>query len=277
MVHRIIHLTMLACLLYSCQSTNPPSQSKFSEKTIDHSFQELLDSTSLAGCILLYDEAQDRYISNSFLEAEKYYLPASTFKIPNSIIGLETGIVKDKDHIFKWNGEDHFLDSWEEDMNLREAFQRSCVPCYQELARTVGVDTMRHYLKKMDYKSMDVHEDNIDAFWLVGESKINAMEQIKFLKRLANEKLPISKHTFNTMMDIMIAEQNAKGTIRAKTGLSVGEKGDIGWYVGWLDNGTNNIYFATLLKPIGLEVTRQDLMKARKTLTYQALKNLDYY
>src|ERR1700732_1534678 len=47
-------------------------------------------------------------------------LPASTFKIPNSIIALETGVVGDPDKdVFKWDGVTSSIEAWNRDHMLR--------------------------------------------------------------------------------------------------------------------------------------------------------------
>ena len=114
-------------------------------------FQSLLDSTEVEGSILIYDHEGNILYSNNFERTTKGYLPASTFKIPNSIIALETGVVESDRTIFRWNGEPRGMEIWEQDLTFRDAFQYSCVPCYQEVARTIGTVRMRKYLDTLAY------------------------------------------------------------------------------------------------------------------------------
>ena len=66
-------------------------------------------------------------------------LPASTFKIQNSIIALETGVVGDPDKdVFKWDGVTRSIEAWNKDHTLRSAIAVSAVPVYQEIARRIG-------------------------------------------------------------------------------------------------------------------------------------------
>lgn len=97
---------------------------------------------------------------------KKRNLPASTFKITNSIIALETGVVENDSTLLKWNGEKRRFKNWEQDLILRDAFHFSCVPCYQEIARKVGENKMNKFLKKLDYGNMKVDSSNLDLFWL---------------------------------------------------------------------------------------------------------------
>lgn len=103
------------------------------------------------------------------LKTEK--LPASTFKIPNSIIAVELGIIENDTTILKWNGEQRKMDIWEKDLSFKDAFRISCVPCYQEIARKIGTIKMKEYLEKFEYKNMIFDSLTIDNFWLEGNSK----------------------------------------------------------------------------------------------------------
>jgi len=134
--------------------------------------QTLMDTSDLQGVILLYDLEADTYYSNDFGGCKKGQLPASTFKITNSIIALETAVVENDSSLFEWNGEDRMLDVWEQDLTLKEAFHYSCVPCYQEIARKIGANKMNKYLDTLNYGNMDVDSTNIDLFWLQGEYRI---------------------------------------------------------------------------------------------------------
>ncbi len=59
--------------------------------------------------------------------AARRYCPASTFKIPNTLIALETGALKDKDELLKWDGKKHQFADWNKDQTLASAFAASCV------------------------------------------------------------------------------------------------------------------------------------------------------
>ena len=166
----------------------PPSSEGFD--SIPHAaFQQIIDSSLVKGAVLIYDPQKNTYYSNDFDWAKTGHLPASTFKIPNSIIALETGVVENDSTLFKWDGKKRALAIWEKDMILHEAFHRSCVPCYQEIARKIGVARMKAHLRKFDYGYMLVDSSNLDIFWLEGASRINQFQQIDFLSRFTATKV----------------------------------------------------------------------------------------
>lgn len=242
-------------LLISCKLDMKPKQiereipiQQFS-KIFRSDFQSILDSSNVEGSILILDPIKNKFYSNDFNWADISRLPASTFKIPNSIIALETGVVNYDSTIFKWNREKRYLKLWEQDLNLEKAFHFSCVPCYQEIARTIGSEKMNKYLKKLDYENMIVDSSNIDKFWLEGESKISQFQQIDFIKRLYFSDLPISKNTEHIMKKLMIISQNDKYTLRAKTGWVIRNGINNGWFVGYIETGGNIYFFATNISP----------------------------
>jgi len=158
---------VLSLILYLNNSLNGQVQ-----EVLKTEFNSILDSLKVKGSILIYDVKNKTYYSNDFNWAKTGIIPASTFKIPNSIIALELGIVQSDSTIFKWNGEKRKQKRWEEDLTFKKAFQVSCVPCYQEIARKIGVKRMKYNLKKMNYKGMKVDSLTIDNFWLHGKANL---------------------------------------------------------------------------------------------------------
>ncbi|HEY5742687.1 MAG TPA: penicillin-binding transpeptidase domain-containing protein [Terrimicrobiaceae bacterium] len=148
--------------------------------------------------------------------------PCSTFKIWNSAIGLETGIVSDPDAPFwKWDGQKRWLGDWNRDQTLRSAFAASCVPAYQALARKIGRERMAEYIHKLSYGDEDISA-GVDVFWLPAPRRkpllISPDEQAALLAKLASGKLAFSPGTQRILKDIMKAKQTEQGTLYGKTG-----------------------------------------------------------
>lgn len=251
------HLLLFLLILNSCGEQKDAPQTPIEEKeTIqtpkqiaNQGFQQILDAAKVNGVILIFDEKNNTYHSNDFERANQGFLPASTFKIPNSIIALETGVVENENTIFKWNGERRYLEIWEKDLTFKEALQKSCVPCYQNIARRIGVQRMNEYLKKLDYKSMVVDSSNLDLFWLEGDSRITAMEQINFLTRFYHSKLPISKRTEKIVKDMIFIDKKPTYKLSGKTGWSVRDGNNLGWFVGYIEKGDDVYFVATNVDP----------------------------
>jgi beta-lactamase class D len=198
-------------------------------------------------------------------------LPASTFKIPNSVIALETGVVGDPDKdIFKWDGVVRSIESWNRDHTLRSAISVSVVPVYQEIARRIGAERMQKYLDLFEYGNRDIG-GGIDRFWLTGNLRIDPVQQIDFVDRLRRGTLPVSKRSQELVRDILPVTKSGDAVIRAKTGLIGAEAGkpSLGWLVGWAEKGSANTVFA-----LNLDCSEPRHIADRMILAQQCLADI---
>lgn len=274
---KAFYIIGLFLLLFSCkkkQATVNKEKNKLKQEILVPEFQSIIDTANVAGAILIYDFKKDTYYSNNFKKIRKGYLPASTFKIPNSIIALETGVVENDSTLFKWNGENRSMKDWEQDLTFKEAFHVSCVPCYQGIARKIGSKRMNTYLDKLGYREMEVDTTSIDLFWLVGNSKINQLQQIAFLKRFYQSELPISKETVVIMKRLMVLEETDTYKISGKTGWSIRNGTNNGWFVGYVEIDRNTYFFATNVTP-KKQFDMSMFTLIRKEVTYKALKQMN--
>lgn len=249
-------LLLFACQKNSAKKTINENNPSTLNEIINDDFQLIIDSNNLIGSILIYDSKKDNFHSNDFKRAKKGFLPASTFKVVNSIIGLETGVIKGTQHLFKWDGTPQQLKAWEADLTLAEAYKRSCVPCYQSVARNIGIDSMNFYLQKLNYGNQTIPDSLIDLFWLVGDFQISQMQQIDFLQRLYHQELPISMATYSTMKTVMLIDEKENYRLSGKTGWAIREDSNIGWFIGFIETEDNIYYLATNITPkneVGLE------------------------
>jgi beta-lactamase class D len=211
---------------------------------------DLFSDADTAGTFAVLDLAGSRIVVSDRERAETAFLPASTFKIPNALIALETGVAADADNpTFPWDRVVREFDAWNQDHTLRSAIKVSSVPTFQEIARRIGPERMQRYVTEFNYGNRDIGDGPIDMFWLTGALRISAFQQIDFLKKLYRGELPASKQNQETVRDIIYLETSEFGTIRGKTGavgigVSSGSKASLGWLVGWLEHGTKAYIFA---------------------------------
>jgi beta-lactamase class D len=263
----------------SCTENTPTEDAKpaveESNEIVKNEFQTILDSAGVEGSILVLSDKDQKYYSNDFDWAQVGQLPASTFKVPNSIIALELGIMESDSTIIYWDGKPKRQDRWEQDLSFKEAFHASCVPCYKEIARKVGVERMKKFTSEMNYGKLDIDSTNLDMFWLEGKSTINQYEQISFLKTFNEQRLPISRRTYNVMQRLMIIEENDDYILRGKSGWSFQDNIDNCWFVGYLRTKTNFYYFATNIIP-KKETDQNQIPYIRKNVTMEALKSIGF-
>lgn len=273
---KIGFIIILSILLVSCKKVKTPitENNTVVSEIITPEFQSIIDSANVKGAILVYDLKENKFYSNDFQWAKKGQLPASTFKIPNTIIALETKVVKNDSTLFKWNGEKRGMKVWEQDLLLKDAFRFSCVPCYQGVARKVGAERMVSYLDKLNYGDIKVDEGSIDMFWLKGDSKINQFQQIDFLKRLYKSELSISNHTEMIMNKILLIDKNETYKVSGKTGWSISNEINNGWFVGYIESKGNVYFFATNIEPN--ETFNMEMFPMiRKDISYKAFEQLN--
>lgn len=167
------------------------------------------DAYGVEGSFLLFDQQKQQWTSYNDTRNKQGFLPASTFKILNSLIALEKGLVQDSSTVLPWNGTKNWNENWNRDLTFKEAFTVSCVPCYRELARRAGLAQMQEYVRQVGYGKMDISSSNLDLFWLTGNSRITPYEQIDFLQRLHGEQLPFRTSSYKQLKTLLLREATA--------------------------------------------------------------------
>lgn len=223
-----------------------------------------------SGAFVLYDVSNNFYIRHNEELCNKRLSPCSTFKIPNSLIALETGVAADENFMLKWDGTKQPIESWEKDHTLKTAIENSVVWYYREIAKRIGEERMKDYIQKMNYGNMDL-SGGIDKFWLMSSLTISANEQVEFLNKLLSNKLPFSDRTINILKDIMTLDKSDVYVLRGKTGSGTGkdEKYSQGWFVGFVTHSNNTFIFAT-----NITAPENANGKKAKEITYNILKSL---
>ena len=168
---------------------------------------------------------------------DQRFEPASTSKIPHTLIALETGAVEGPDTPFAWDGVDRGIRSWNRDQTLATAYTNSVVWVYQSIVGDIGGVTMADWLGRLDYGNADIGgPDDLTTYWLRGPLAISAREQTAFLERLVHRDLALSSPTYDIALDIMRADAGDGWTLQAKSGWRRDDvRTDLGWYVGWLE------------------------------------------
>ena len=144
-------------------------------------------------------------------------LPASTFKIINTLIALEAGVIADENEIIRWPGETDtvrygYRPDIYHDMSLKEAFKLSAGWVYVELAKKIGKNRYREFLTSSNYGNADVSINDPD-FWNFGNFAISPANQIEVLIGVYEETLPFSKGSFKILKEIMEEEQTDSYTL----------------------------------------------------------------
>lgn len=232
---------------------------------------KLFVSQGVKGSFLLYDLKQDKFFAYDSARCMQRFPPASTFKIFNSLVALETEVIPDEHMVLKWDGVDKGRTSWNQDQDTETAIKNSTVWYYQELARRIGRPRMREYIESEHYGNMDISGD-IDKFWLNGTLQISQAEQITFLRKLYAGLLHFSKHNMDIVKRIIILKDTAGYVLRGKTGWADLPRKNIGWLVGYLEQNQSVYFFATNIE--SPDPAPENFMTARREITDAILKSL---
>ena len=218
--------------------------------TKEDSLKAFFDSSKVDGCFAMFDNGTGQFtVYNLSRYKDSAYLPASTFKIVNSLVGIETGRIVNEKMVIKWDGivrkhdNGDTIKEWNKDLTMAEAFKVSCVPYYQEVARRIGKDTMQQWLDSLKYGNRKIG-GSVDSFWLNNSLKITPDEQLGLVKKLYFSQLGFQKRTQDIVKKVMLQEDNANYKLYYKTGLGYRENGNsIGWIVGWIEENHHPYFF----------------------------------
>lgn len=204
---------------------------------------------------------------------ERRELPASTFKILNSMIILQTGVVADVDELVAWDGVRREIEAWNQDHSLRSGIEVSAVWMYQELARAVGEDRMAEWVTAAGYGNANI-AGGIDQFWLRGDMKISPLEQLDFLEQMVAGDLPFDPGVVADVTEIIIREQGDGWSWSHKTGTTPTAQPALGWLVGTTENDDRSWVFAMNVDLESTEPGTPIDPQVRQTVSRRILEDL---
>jgi bla regulator protein BlaR1 len=199
------------------------------------------------GAFVMYDEANDRYIVFNETQSVKPLPPCSTFKIYNSLIALETGVLdtEDANTLIKWNGIQYSFEAWNRDQTLASATRNSVVWYFQEVASRIGSELMQEYIDKIKYGNRDI-SGGVTEFWLRSSLQISAREQVDLMKRLYTGQLPFAEKHVAIVKTNITQSKTGNTWFTGKTGSArQGGRAVVGWFIGCVEKQGNRYFFAT--------------------------------
>jgi len=183
------------------------------------------------------------------------YSPFSTFKVANSLIGLDTKVIENAKQPLTFDQAKYPVQKWWPAVwklpsyNLSSAYKFSMVAIYRQLASDIGQQRMQSYVTNFVYGNQNI-SSGIDNFWLDGSMKISAVEQVTFLQRMHQKKLAVNPENIEKLKEVMLVESTADYKLYAKTGAGRANGADkkdksmLGWYIGFVENTAGVHYFA---------------------------------
>jgi bla regulator protein BlaR1 len=268
-----IVITVIGCSKADKLSNNSKNTEMVSYEDLSYYF------SGYDGCIVLLDENKNNYTIYNESKSQKEISPCSTFKIANSLIGLETKELEDANTAFKWDGTKYPIDSWNKDQTLKSAVANSVVWYFQILALKIGEIRMGDYISKFNYGNKDI-SGGITKFWLQSSLKISPKEQVEFLRKFYDYQLPIAKGNIDIVKNVILLSDENGIRLSGKTGSgentnnnNKAKKGSInGWFIGYVEKDNDICYFATNIEANETTKESADGQKA-KEITLKILKD----
>lgn len=259
----LLFIIICSLLISACSPNNVKT---------DDSLKKYFEEKNVTGTFGLYDNGSGQFtIYNLSRFKDSAYLPASTFKIVNTLIGLETGKIVNEQMVIPWDGLVRVFPggdtakSWNKDLTMEQAFKASAVPYYQEVARRIGRENMQHWLDTLNYGSKKI-TTKIDTFWLDNSLKITPDEEMGLVKKLYFGQLPFQKRSQDIVKKVMLQEDNANYKLSYKSGWGFRENGNaLGWIVGWIEENRHPYFFVLNVEgahDLNLGTLRLDILKA---------------
>jgi beta-lactamase class D len=280
---------LLVCLLIACGSSSAPEKRESPQPpkpapvVVIDAGTPTLSAATLAkwehGCFMLRTAAG--LVENDHARCTQGRRPYSTFKLANALIAVDASVLDGPDAAMTWDkkavpDEKKYLDAWRKEHTLRSAIKVSSVPHFRTLARTIGEARMKAGLAKLDYGNQNIG-GGLDKFWLSGDIRISAEQQLAFVDKLAHGKLAASAKAQEVVREISTLETKGTRMLHGKTGSGPGSdrqnlKTDPGsdflvWQVGWIENGAEIVPYAAWLEVTGgtfdeARAKRDELLRA---------------
>ncbi len=231
----------------------------------DAAIKQLFRNVGIDGTIVIESVSTGQRFVHNDPRSKQPYAAASTFKILNTLIALEEGVLSGADSIFHWDGTRYEIADWNQDQTLESAFKVSCVWCYQQLARRVGPLKYPTYIQQSKYGQLQ-QPFNETEFWLDGSLTISAEQQVAFLRQIVKRKLPFKASSYDTLKKIMLTDETAQYRLYAKTGWAARNTPSVGWYIGYVETSDDIWLFALNLAardakdlPLRIQITKDAL------------------
>ncbi|MFV5360359.1 OXA-213 family carbapenem-hydrolyzing class D beta-lactamase [Acinetobacter oleivorans] len=270
-MYKKVLVVATATLFLSACTSNTLKQHQIHAISANKNSQEiksLFDQAQTTGVLVIKRGQTEEIYGNDIKRASTEYVPASTFKMLNALIGLEHHKATTTE-VFKWDGQKRLFPDWEKDMTLGDAMKASAIPVYQELARRIGLDLMSKEVKRIGFGNADIGS-KVDNFWLVGPLKITPEQETQFAYELANKTLPFSKNVQEQVQSMVFIEEKNGRKIYAKSGWGWDVEPQVGWLTGWVVQPQGEIVAFSL----NLEMKKGIPSSIRKEIAYKGLEQL---
>ncbi len=190
--------------------------------------------------------------------------PASTFKIALSLMGYDSGYLKDAGTPSIAYKDEYraMMDSWKVTTTPKSWMEDSVVWYSQVMTKALGPEKFKTYVNSFHYGNGDLAGDagksnGLTNAWLGSSLQVSPAEEVAFVRRMLSGQLPVAKDAIAKTKAIIPEFPAADDwTVYGKTGSGLRRNADgtktgglqFGWFVGWATKGKRTIVFARLVR-----------------------------
>ncbi|HEX8615521.1 MAG TPA: class D beta-lactamase [Telluria sp.] len=215
----------------------------------------------LFSCTEMIDAASGQRLVHEG-QCDERVTPASTFNIVVSLMGYDSGILRDehtpalpfKEGYADWN------DSWRATTDPTTWMRNSTVWYAQQVMSRLGTAQFQRYIDGFNYGNRDATGDpgknnGLALSWISSSLAISPVEQVAFLRKVVNRDLGLAPAAYDMTSRITRLDILHNGwEIHGKTGTSAPvpagrdqNEHEYGWFVGWASKGARTVVFARLV------------------------------
>lgn len=217
-------------------------------------------TSSRLDCTVIVDAGSGDFVVHDGT-CDSRVTPASTFKIAISLMGFDSGVLRDEHTPYLPYKPSYAasIPSWRQGTDPSRWLQESVVWYSEQVKLRLGATSVRRYVDAFDYGNRGLPvtagvDDAVGLSELSPTLTISPVEQTVFLRKLVNHRLPVSALAYDMTTRLLKVETLANGwTVYGKTGTASarshdGGENSIGWFVGWARKGARTLVFARLLE-----------------------------
>jgi beta-lactamase class D len=207
--------------------------------------------------------------------------PACSFNIVLSLMGYDTGILKDeKTPVWDFQeGYDDFSEAWKDSQTPKSWMTRSCVWYSKILGLQLGLERIQRYLTLFEYGNQDMSAGltmpgPMDPAWVGSSLEISPREQVDFIRKMIQGHLPVSKNAIQMTKLLIFKEELPQGwKLYGKTGLAFRKDSldvKVRWFVGWIESDHAFFPFAYQMQENEIDAG-QTVPRVKELLSQQSL------
>ena len=214
----------------------------YGQKTIEQNerLNFINKSMGVKSSIIVYNQQKNKLITNDTLLLKETYTPNNTFYLYETLIGLESGNIKDSTDLYAWDFVMYPNENWNQDQHLSMALKYQTEWYFKQVAKAIDTAKMQTWLNLIGYGNKNI-SGGIDQFWKNSSLKISVRQQFDLFKRLYYYNLPFSFEYLKFIRKVFTVTRLTNKNLYSFKTKGMNQQKPIIWYLGYVEF-LNNTY-----------------------------------